>query len=64
VANAAGTQTSYMILGPWDADPDKNILSYNSKLAQALIGKRIGESVHFREEIFKILSISSYFGAS
>lgn len=51
----------YMILGPWDADPDKNILSFNSKLAQAMIGKKKGESFNFKDEDFEIVKLESYF---
>jgi transcription elongation factor GreA-like protein/transcription elongation GreA/GreB family factor len=59
--DAKGNQTKYMILGPWDADPDKNILSFNSKFAQTMIGKQKGENVSLRDEIFKIVDLGSYF---
>ena len=38
---------SYTILGAWDTDPDKSILSYLSPLAQALMNKKVGEEVEF-----------------
>lgn len=50
----------YTILGPWDADTDKNILSFNSKLAQAMVGKKTGERFQFRDEKFKVAKIESY----
>lgn len=56
-----GKATRYLILGPWDADPDKNILSFSSKFAQTMIGKKPGESFKFRDDNFKILEIGSYF---
>ena len=34
---------SFMILGPWDVDTDKNIISYESPLAQALLGSKVGK---------------------
>jgi transcription elongation factor GreA len=37
----------YAILGAWDTDPDKGILSYLSPLAQALMNKKLGEEVEF-----------------
>ena len=43
IADGRGKQTRYTILGPWDADPDKNILSFNSKFAQAMIGGKKGK---------------------
>jgi transcription elongation GreA/GreB family factor len=38
---------SYTILGAWDTDPDKGILSYLSPLAQALMNKKTGEELEF-----------------
>ncbi|MDR0444943.1 MAG: GreA/GreB family elongation factor [Puniceicoccales bacterium] len=35
----------YCVLGVWDGDPEKNILSYESPLGQELIGKKVGQSV-------------------
>jgi transcription elongation GreA/GreB family factor len=46
-ANQADT---YTILGAWDGDPDKNILSYLTPLAQALIGKKPGGEADFEME--------------
>jgi transcription elongation factor GreA-like protein/transcription elongation GreA/GreB family factor len=60
VIDSNGNKTQYTLLGPWDADPDKNILSFNSKLAQTMIGKKEGESFSFRDEKFKIIDIGSY----
>lgn len=42
---ANGVPVVYTILGAWDSDPDKNILSYKTPLAQKLIGKSAGETV-------------------
>ena len=33
----------FVILGPWDVDTAKNIISYESPLAQALLGCKLGE---------------------
>ena len=35
----------YSILGAWDSDPDKNVLSYKTPLAQQLLGKKPGDTV-------------------
>ena len=35
----------YTILGAWDGDPEKGIVSYQSALAQALMGHQPGEQV-------------------
>jgi len=33
----------FTILGAWDSDPDKGIISYLSPVAQALLNKQVGE---------------------
>src|SRR5690606_7845819 len=35
---ATGSTETYTILGAWDGDLDKNIVSYQSEIAKALIG--------------------------
>jgi transcription elongation GreA/GreB family factor len=40
-----GGEESYAILGAWDTDPEKHIISYLSQMAQALIGHAAGERV-------------------
>jgi len=58
--NNKGQRVSYTILGPWDADPDKNILSFQSKLAQSLTGKLVGDKFVVQGDELTINSISSY----
>lgn len=60
IENSKNERLSYTILGPWDADADNNIISFQSKLAQAMCGKKPGETFHFREDDFKVLNISSF----
>ena len=38
---------AFAILGAWDSDPDKGVVSYLSPLAQALLNKKPGEEVEF-----------------
>ncbi|MBI3191374.1 MAG: GreA/GreB family elongation factor [Pedosphaera parvula] len=40
----------FQILGAWDSDPEKGIISYLSPIAQALIGHKVGEEVEFELE--------------
>ncbi len=54
------SKKTYTILGPWDADPDTLVLSIQSKLAQAMLGKKKKESFSFKDEKFTIEAISSY----
>lgn len=60
VADVKGKRIRYTILGPWDADPEQNILSFNSKLAQAMIGRKKGEQYEFKDDEFKVMDIMSY----
>lgn len=59
IKDSKGKNITYTILGPWDADAEKNILSFNSKLALEMVGKKKGESFHFKNESFEILNLSS-----
>ncbi len=42
---SSGAKHSYAILGAWDSDPESNILSYQTPLARALTGRKVGEVV-------------------
>ena len=55
-----GKKVTYTILGPWDADVDKNILSFQSKLALSMIGTRIGEKFKFRDDEYTVVGLRSY----
>ena len=57
-----GKKQTFSILGPWDADPDKQILSLHSKLAQTLVGKQVGDSFVFRDEKVTVKKIASCIG--
>ena len=41
----SGDKIKYTILGAWDGDPENNILSYLTPLAQNILGKKVGEVV-------------------
>ena len=53
----------YNILGPWESDPEKNIISYLAPLADELIGAEKEEELHFEingtQYNFKVLSIEA-----
>ncbi|MDB6027917.1 MAG: GreA/GreB family elongation factor [Verrucomicrobiales bacterium] len=46
----AKAKETFILLGAWDSDPDKNIVSYLTPLAQALFNKKPGEEVEFELE--------------
>ncbi|HRD55732.1 MAG TPA: GreA/GreB family elongation factor [Parachlamydiaceae bacterium] len=51
---------SYTILGPWDVDLDNNVLSFQSKFAQAMIGCKLKESFQFKDEEYTVEDIKSF----
>lgn len=59
--DSKGSHLQFTLLGPWDADPEMHILSFQSKLAQAMKGRSVGEKFEFQEDIFTITDINSYF---
>jgi len=50
-------QETYTILGAWDGDPDRNIISYQTAIGQALLGHKAGETVALPNGEFEIISI-------
>jgi len=59
--DSKGEHLKYILLGPWEADPEKRILSFQSKLAQSMKGKTIGQTFDFQGETFTITDIDNYF---
>lgn len=55
----AGEKVSYTFLGPWDANPDLNILSFQSKLAKNMAGRKVGDSFEVQGKKFTITHIRS-----
>jgi len=51
----------YTILGPVEADSEKKILSFQSLLAKAMLGKKKGESFVFRDRKYQVKTLKSYF---
>jgi transcription elongation GreA/GreB family factor len=45
IEGSTGKKHCFTILGAWDSDPEKSILSYKTPLARSLLGKKSGESV-------------------
>ena len=38
-------EETYTILGAWDGEPDRHIISYQTAIGQALLGRKLGETV-------------------
>jgi hypothetical protein len=45
-----GGKRPYTILGAWDGDPDRAIISYQTAIGQSLLGRRLGEVVELNAE--------------
>ena len=62
-AKDSGKEETYTILGAWDGDPDRHIISYQTAIAQALLGKNVGEVVTLQADEgtgdFEIVSIEA-----
>jgi transcription elongation factor GreA len=57
---ALGEKNTYTMLGPWDADYEKKILSYRSPIGKALMGKKVNDSIDLKigDEVRKLKIIS------
>ena len=55
-----GNSERFTILGQWDSNPDANIISIKSKIAQDLLGKKAGNRVEFRGVSAIIQKIEAY----
>jgi transcription elongation GreA/GreB family factor len=59
--DATNEEETYTILGAWDGDPDRHIISYQTAIGKALLGHEIGESVSLNSDHgiaqFTIISI-------
>ncbi|MFN2542226.1 MAG: GreA/GreB family elongation factor [Chthoniobacterales bacterium] len=56
-------EETYTILGAWDGDPERHIISYQTAIGQALLGKKAGDAVALNRDegpaAFEIVSIQS-----
>jgi transcription elongation factor GreA len=61
---STGKTARYTLLGAWDSAPDKNIVSYKTPLGQALLGKKVGDTVKVKigsaEESYTLVSLDRY----
>src|SRR5213596_2878299 len=45
-----GKEETYTILGAWDGDPDRHIISYQTAIGQALLGHAVAETISLNTE--------------
>jgi transcription elongation GreA/GreB family factor len=59
----SNAEETYTILGAWDGDPERNIISYQAAMGQALLGHSLGEIVTLNTDHgsgrFAIISIEA-----
>lgn len=60
LVDSKGNRVTYTLLGPWEADAEQHILSFQSKLAETMMGKKVDEEFHFKDEVFTVTKICSY----
>ncbi|MBP7461342.1 MAG: GreA/GreB family elongation factor [Candidatus Delongbacteria bacterium] len=53
-----GQEKTITILGPWEADQDRNIYSYLSLFVQKIIGKKQGEKLLLDSEMYEVIQIN------
>ena len=60
--SGSGREQTYTILGAWDGDPERHIISYQTAIGQALLSHKVGEMVTLNKDegsgTFEIVSIS------
>jgi transcription elongation GreA/GreB family factor len=63
---SSGEVAEFAILGAWDSDPARNVISYRTSMAQTLLGKKENDVVEIvadeHRETWKIESIHAYSG--
>jgi len=57
----SGSATSYTLLGPWDANTEENILSFQSKLAQDMQGLKVGDHFKVQSKSYTIKKLRNFF---
>ncbi|MCI0341595.1 MAG: GreA/GreB family elongation factor [Planctomycetales bacterium] len=66
VLGAGGEREAYTLLGPWDVDVARGIISYLSPIGKALLGRQAGDDVRARlpegERSFRIEAIETLGG--
>jgi transcription elongation GreA/GreB family factor len=58
----SGKEETYTVLGAWDGDPERHIISYQTAIGQSLLGHKVGDVVTLNKDegsgTFAIVSIS------
>ncbi len=66
LVSETGEHAKHTVLGAWDSDPEKNIVSYLSEAGAALLHKKVGDRVEIRDhdtdqmKVWTVESIAPY----
>lgn len=55
----AGNERVFTLLGPWESDPERDVISYQSDLGRTLVGKKPGEAVEVAGTAYTVERIES-----
>lgn len=61
LVDGKGEKKRYTLLGPWEADPEKGILSSQSRFAKSMFGQKQGGRFSFQGEDYLVHKIESFF---
>ena len=64
ITNQEGAEQKIILLGPWDTDPEKGILSTYSRFAKSMLNKTVGDSFSFQESSYTVNGIHSVFNST
>ncbi|HEV7518214.1 MAG TPA: GreA/GreB family elongation factor [Thermoanaerobaculia bacterium] len=53
-------QRTITILGPWESQPEDDVLSYESDIAKQVLGRSLGDEVELAGHAYKIAAIEPY----
>ncbi len=57
LADADGTERTLALLGPWESDPARGVISYEAELGRELAGKRPGDTVALDGRDYRIEAV-------
>ncbi len=61
---SSGKTARYTLLGAWDSVPEQNVIAYKTPLGQALLGKKVGDTVKVKigssEEAYTITALERF----
>ncbi|HEX6201423.1 MAG TPA: GreA/GreB family elongation factor [Thermoanaerobaculia bacterium] len=56
--SGANGERTLTVLGPWESDPDRGVISYESDLGASLLGKAVGDEVELEGRPAKVAGIA------